>query len=70
MFCLDRLNLFDKVQESFKHTELKNKLARNKMLIMLKCFPGGSVVKNPPASAGDRGWGFNPWVGKIPRRRK
>ena len=55
MFCLDRLNLFDKVQESFKHTELKNKLARNKMLIMLKCFPGGSVVKNPPASAGDPG---------------
>ena len=26
-------------------------------------FPGGSVVKNPPANAGDgRAWGFNPWV--------
>ena len=27
-------------------------------------FPGGSVVMNPPASAGDTG--FDPWVGKIP----
>ena len=26
-------------------------------------FPGGSVVKNPLANAGD---GFIPWVGKIP----
>ena len=26
-------------------------------------LPGGSVVKNPPASAGH---GFNLWVGKIP----
>ena len=31
-------------------------------------FPGGSVVKNPPANAGDVC--FNPWVGKIPWRRK
>ena len=30
-------------------------------------FPHGSVVKNPPASAGDR---FDPWVGKIPWKRK
>ena len=29
-------------------------------------FPCGSVIKNPPAKAGDS----NPWVGKIPRRRK
>ena len=30
-------------------------------------FPGGSAVKNPPASEGDRRWRleFNPWVGKI-----
>ena len=27
-------------------------------------FPGGSVVKNPPANAG--GHGFEPWSGKIP----
>ena len=31
-------------------------------------FPGGSMVKNLPASA--EGGGFNPWVGKIPWRRK
>ena len=32
-------------------------------------FPGGSVVKNPPASANKRHW-FDPRVGKIPRSRK
>ena len=31
-------------------------------------FPGGSVVKNLPANAGDAS--SNPWVGKIPWRRK
>ena len=31
----------------------------------LRGFPGGSVIKNPPANTG-----FNPWVGKIPWRRK
>jgi len=30
-------------------------------------FPGGSVLKILPANAGDR---FDPWVGKIPWRRK
>ena len=30
-------------------------------------FPGGSVVKNPPAIAGDR---FDPWVRKIAWSRK
>ena len=33
-------------------------------------FPGGSAVKNPPANAGDKRLGFDPWVGKIPWRRK
>ena len=28
------------------------------------------VVKNPPAEAGDERLGFDPWVGKIPWRRK
>ena len=32
------------------------------------CFPGGSVVKNLPANAGDIE--FDPWVGKIPWRRQ
>ena len=27
-------------------------------------FPGGAVVKNLPANAGDTG--FEPWSGKIP----
>ena len=27
------------------------------------------VVKNPPANAGYKRLGFNPWVGKIPWRR-
>ena len=27
-------------------------------------FPGGAVVKNPPANAGDTG--SKPWSGKIP----
>ena len=30
---------------------------------------GGSVVKNPPAIAGDL-VGFSPWIGTIPWRRK
>ena len=34
-------------------------------------FPGGSVVKNPPANAGNSGDAdSNPWIGKIPWRRK
>ena len=31
-------------------------------------FPGGSVVRNPPANSGDQG--LDPWVGKIPWRKK
>ena len=27
-------------------------------------FPGGAVVKNPPANSGDTG--FEPWSGKTP----
>ena len=27
-------------------------------------FPGGTVVKDPPANAGEHG--FEPWSGKIP----
>ena len=37
-----------------------------------KSFPGGTVVDNLPANAGDSrdACGFDPWVGKIPWRRK
>ena len=31
-------------------------------------LPGGSVVKNPPANS--KTHGFDPWVGKMPWRRK
>ena len=31
-------------------------------------FPGGRMVKNPPANAGDTR--FDPWVRKIPWSRK
>ena len=33
-------------------------------------FPGGASVKNSSANAGDMSRGFDPWVGKIPWRRK
>ena len=34
-------------------------------------FPGGTVVKNPPANAGDeKDMDLIPWVRKIPWRRK
>ena len=40
-------------------------------LFSLRGFPGGSVVKNPPASGGDgRRHGFDSWVRKIPWRMK
>ena len=35
--------------------------------IILKSFLGGTVVKNLPINAGDE---LNPWVGKIPWKRK
>ena len=37
----------------------------SKMLGMLG-FPGGTMVKNLPANAGDVGGGVKPLVGKIP----
>ena len=36
--------------------------------IYIYFFSGGSVVKNPPANAGDAG--SNPWGGKNPWKRK
>ena len=37
-------------------------------LLTLRNFPGGSVVKNPPANAGDTG--LIPGSGRFPRSRK
>ena len=37
----------------------------------IRGFPGGSVVKNPPANEGDTGdWRFDPWVGKVPLEKE
>ena len=33
-------------------------------------FPGGALVKNPSVDAGDTSHGFDPWVGRMPWRRK
>ena len=33
-------------------------------------FPGGPVIKNSPANAGDERCGFDTWVKKTPWRRK
>ena len=33
-------------------------------------LPGGTVVNNLPANAGDTGDSFDPWVRKIPWNRK
>ena len=40
-----------------------------RLLILLMGFPSDSVVKNMPANAGDIGE-FDPWVRKIPWKRK
>ena len=50
------------------HKELMQVNIKNKQTTQLKNgqrdFPGGAVVKNPPANAG--GHRFEPWSGKIP----
>ena len=40
------------------------------MAMIVQDFPDSSVVKNLPANAEDTKLGFDPWVGKIPWRRK
>ena len=39
-------------------------------LLYLLGFPGGAVVKSPPANGGDAGDMFNPWASNITWRRK
>ena len=43
---------------------------RSDSVYMYVGFPGGSVVKNPPANAGNGDSESSPWIGKIPWRRK
>ena len=40
------------------------------MCMMIPGLPGGPVVKNLPAKQQMQVQGFDPWVGKIPWRRK
>ena len=48
----------------YKHTA-KLSHGRNFMTVSIKLMtPGGSVVKNPPADAGDADW--MPWSGRSP----
>ena len=44
------------------------KVVISKQLFFPKCFPGGSVVKNLSANAGDTG--LIPGLGRFPWRRK
>ena len=46
--------IFERVRDSFDSDTHKG-------------FPGRAVVKNPPAKTGH---GFDPWIRKIPWRRK
>ena len=61
-----------KLSESFPYSKKKKKghpytmPFRRKPFFNIHRFPGGSVVKNLSANAVR----FNPWVGKIPRKRK
>ena len=40
------------------------------LLLFILGFPGGLMIKNSPANAGDKKHRLDPWVGKIPWRRK
>ena len=42
-------------QKMFKHIMFKNRGVKKKIGECLGGFPGGTVVKNPPANAGDTG---------------
>ena len=54
-------------QQSMGLQRVKRKLATERSTATSSLgFPGSSAVKNPPANAGR----LDPWVGKIPWRRK
>ena len=43
---------------------------KKKQILFKGGFPGGTVIKNLLPKAGEQETGFDPWVGKIPWRRK
>ena len=56
-------NLMDRAWWATVHGVTKSPIA-------LMGFPGGTMVKNLCANAGDAGDGFDSWVGKIPWSRE
>ena len=63
------LNLFivREVPTTFFELQGISGMMANLLVNLSQGFPGGSVVKNLPASLGDR---FDSWMGKIPWRSK
>ena len=55
------------INKRFFHT-LQIKICFGNISVFRRGFPGGSVVENPPTNA--RVAGFDPWVQKIPWRKK
>ena len=55
--------LFNNKKEVLIHTEIWMKLEN----IKLRGFPGGAVVKNPPANAGDTGSSPGPGRSHMPQ---
>ena len=55
----------------YSRNRMKRYIFSQCVLIMNIKLKMALVVKNLPANAGDvRDWGFDPWVGKMPWRRK
>ena len=59
---------------TWRNVELGSKIHKERMAFigfvsLLWGFSGGSVIKNPPTNQCRR-HGFNPWIRKIPWRRK
>ena len=58
----------------FYHNHNKNHHQQNSAILVIifthKAFSGGSAVKNLPAMQGPQEMWLNPWIGKIPWRRK
>ena len=52
---------------TWNYHNIVNRLYPNIKLKVWQCFPGGSVVKNPPAGAGDTDQSPGPGVSRMPR---
>ena len=51
-------------------TRVGHDLMQNHHHYLFRGFPGGAVVKNRPQCRGRRRCGFDPWVRKIPWKKK